>query len=98
MRLARHATTGKLLDAQTPSGYGEAMKESKRATIYFAADLHRALRLKAASAQASISALVNDVVRVALSKDAEDLAAADQRRAELRVSSFVRGLRQRGRI
>jgi len=70
VRLARHATTGKLLDAQTPSGYGEAMKESKRATIYFAADLHRALRLKAASALCCPSRpWSNEAVRVALSED-----------------------------
>jgi hypothetical protein len=76
------------------------MADAKRATIYFDAHLHQALRLKAATADRSISDMVNEAVRAALSEDAEDLAALDQRRGERSVSfeSFVRGLRQRGRI
>jgi len=76
------------------------MEDAKRATIYFDADVHQALRLKAATADRSISDMVNEAVRAALSEDAEDLAAVAQRRAERSVSfeSFVRGLRQRGRI
>jgi hypothetical protein len=76
------------------------MAKSKRATIYFEADVHQALRLKAATADRSISAMVNEAVRAALAEDAEDLAAFDQRRAERCVSfeTWVRGLRQRGRI
>ena len=76
------------------------MEDAKRATIYFDADVHQALRLKAATADRSISDMVNEAVRAALSEDAEDLAAVAQRRTERSVSfeSFVRGLRQRGRI
>ncbi len=76
------------------------MEDAKRATIYFDADVHQALRLKAATADRSISDMVNDAVRAALAEDAEDLAASDQRSGERSVSfeSFVRGLRQRGRI
>jgi plasmid stability protein len=76
------------------------MDESKRATVYFDAEVHRALRLKAAAADRSISDVVNEAVRAALAEDAEDLAAFDKRKAERSVSfeSFVRGLRQRGRI
>jgi plasmid stability protein len=76
------------------------MEDAKRATIYFDADVHQALRLKAATADRSISDMVNEAVRAALSEDAEDLAAMAKRRAERSVSfeSFVRGLRQRGRI
>ncbi len=36
---------------------------SKRSTIYFVPEVHRALRLKAASTQRSASDLVNDAVR-----------------------------------
>jgi len=77
-----------------------AVQETKRATVYFAADVHQALRLKAATTDRSISDLVNEAVMVALADDADDLAALDQRRAErgLSFESFVRGLRQRGRI
>ena len=76
------------------------MEEHKRATIYFDASVHHALRLKAAATDRSVSEMVNDAVRVALAEDAEDLAAFDRRAAEQSVSfeSFVRGLRQRGRI
>lgn len=76
------------------------MDESKRATVYFDADVHQALRLKAAAADRSISYVVNEAVRVALAEDAEDLAAFDKRKSQRSISfeSFVRGLRQRGRI
>ena len=76
------------------------MEESKRATVYFDAAVHQALRLKAASADRSISDMVNDAVKVALAEDAEDLAAFDQRRSERSISfeSLVRDLRKRGRI
>jgi len=76
------------------------MDESKRATVYFDAAVHRALRLKAAATDRSISDMVNDAVRVVLAEDAEDLAAFDQRRTERSISfeSLVRDLRKRGRI
>jgi len=76
------------------------MDDSKRATVYFDADVHQALRLKAAAADRSISDVVNQAVKMVLAEDAEDLAAFDQRNAQRSVSfeSFVCGLRQRGRI
>ena len=76
------------------------MEESKRATVYFDATVHQALRLKAAAADRSISDMVNDAVKVALAEDAEDLAAFDQRKNERSISfeSMVRDLRKRGRI
>ena len=76
------------------------MSAPKRATVYFDAEVHRALRLKAAAADRSISELVNDAVKVALAEDAEDLAAFSRRQAGTRLSfeSFVRGLKRRGRI
>ena len=76
------------------------MDESKRATVYFDPAVHRALRLKAAAADRSVSDMVNDAVKVALAEDAEDLAAFDQRKSERSISfeSLVRDLRKRGRI
>ena len=53
------------------------MDDSKRATVYFEADVHQALRLKAAAADRSISDVVNEAVKIALAEDAEDLAAFD---------------------
>jgi hypothetical protein len=76
------------------------MDDSKRATICFDAAVHQALRLKAAETDRSISELVNDAVRVALSEDAEDLVAHVRRTSEQGVSfeSLVRDLRKRGRM
>ena len=76
------------------------MEDSKRATVYFDASIHQALRLKAAATDRSISDMVNDAVKVALAEDAEDLEAFDQRKSERSVSfeSLVRDLRKRGRI
>ena len=76
------------------------MEDAKRATVYFDPSVHKALRLKAAAADRSISEMVNDAVKLALAEDAEDLAAFDVRKAERSVSfeSLVRDLRKRGRI
>ena len=76
------------------------MEDSKRATVYFDAAVHQALRLKAAATDRSISDMVNDAVKVALAEDAEDLVSFDQRKSERSVSfeSLVRDLRKRGRI
>ncbi|MGV8039089.1 MAG: CopG family transcriptional regulator [Thermoanaerobaculaceae bacterium] len=76
------------------------MSEAKRATVYFDPLVHRALRLKAAACERSISDLVNDAVKLALSEDAEDLAAFDERATEpaLDFEGFVKSLRARGRL
>ena len=73
---------------------------SKRATIYFDADLHRALRLKAAETDQSISDIVNDAVKLGLAEDAEDLEAIATRTPEpsLAFEKFVRDLRRRGKL
>ncbi|MGH8532968.1 MAG: CopG family transcriptional regulator [Gammaproteobacteria bacterium] len=76
------------------------METQKRATIYFDAEVHQALRLRAAATHRSISEMVNEAVRTALVEDAEDLAAFEERKAERSISfeSFVKDLRRRGRI
>lgn len=53
-----------------------------RSTIYFDPELHKALRLKAASTHRSVSELVNEAVRELLVEDREDLLAFEQRVAE----------------
>ena len=76
------------------------MEVSKRATVYFNPALHRALRLKAALGDVSISDLVNEAVKRALAEDAVDLTAAAARRNE-KTRSFdavVKGLRRDGKI
>ena len=76
------------------------MDETKRATIYFDAGVHRALRLRAAACNRSISDMVNDAVRMTLAEDADDLKDADQRQAEPSTSfeEFVTSLRDSGRL
>lgn len=76
------------------------MDSQKRATVYFDAEVHRALRLKAAASDRSISEMVNDAVKATLAADAEDLAAFAERKSEKSVSfdEFIQGLRRRGRI
>ena len=61
--------------------------DAKRSTVYFDPAIHRALRLKAAETDRSISDLVNDAVRGALAEDAEDPAAFDERADEPNLSS-----------
>jgi len=76
------------------------MSNPKRATVYFEPDIHRALRLKAAASDRSISDMVNDAVKLALAEDAEDLQAIAARRREpnLDFEHFVRTLRRRGKV
>ncbi len=76
------------------------MDTQKRATVYFEADVHRALRLKAAASDRSISDMVNDAVKVALAEDADDSVAFSKRKDEKSLSfdTFVQRLRRRGRI
>jgi len=76
------------------------MSDSRRATVYLEPEVHRALKLKAAVSDRSISEMVNEAVRLALAEDAEDLAAFDDRVTEpdIDFGSFVKSLRRRGRI
>jgi hypothetical protein len=73
---------------------------TKRATIYLDSQIHRALRLKSAETERSISELVNDAVKVSLSEDADDLAVFAARASEpnLRFEDVVKDLRKRGKI
>jgi len=70
----------------------------KRATIYFDPEIHRALKLKAAETERSLSDLVNEAVREALAEDAEDIEAYEARIAEpdLPFEDVVKDLKRRG--
>ena len=76
------------------------MSIPKRATVYFEPEVHKALRLRAAANDRSISELVNEAVRVSLAEDAADLSAFDRRKKERSESfdSFVQGMKRRGLI
>jgi hypothetical protein len=75
-------------------------RSTKRSTVYFEESLHRALRIKAAETDSSVSELVNEAVRSALAEDAADLAAFEERTDErsLPFEDFVRDLQRRGEL
>ena len=79
---------------------GMSENSARRATVYFEPDLHRAVRLKAAHTQRSISDIVNDAVRQSLREDQEDLAAFEDRAAEPLVSyaALLKDLKAHGRL
>ena len=72
----------------------------KRATVYFDPALHRALRVKAAETERTISDLVNEAVQLSLAEDAEDLAAFEDRvnEPDLPYKDVVKDLKRRGKI
>jgi len=72
----------------------------KRATVYFDPALHRALRLKAAETDRSLSELVNEAVRHSLAEDAEDLTVFEDRVSEpdMPFESVVKELKRSGKI
>lgn len=73
---------------------------SKRSTVYFEAEIHQALRIKAATTHQSVSEVVNEAVRVALSEDQEDLKAFSQRANESTLSyeELLEDLKLHGKI
>jgi hypothetical protein len=73
---------------------------TKRATVYFDPAIHRALRVKAAETDRSLSDLVNEAIKLSLTEDAEDLAAFEERASEPNLSfeGVVKELRKRGKI
>jgi plasmid stability protein len=76
------------------------MSTPRRATVYLDPELHRALRVKAAETDQSISELVNAAVRQTLAEDAEDLAAFRGRAKEpnLDFEGVLKDLRRRGKL
>ncbi|MDH3647176.1 MAG: CopG family transcriptional regulator [Gammaproteobacteria bacterium] len=78
------------------------MSEStlKRATVYFDPLLHRALRLKSAETDRSISELVNEAVKAALAEDASDIEAFEvrEKEADYAFEDVVKDLKRRGKI
>ena len=74
--------------------------KSKRTTVYFDPALHRALRLKAAETDQSLSDLVNAAVRETLAEDSEDLEAFEARSSEpsLSFEDVLKDLKRRGKL
>ncbi|MCL4825141.1 MAG: hypothetical protein KJZ57_13080 [Anaerolineales bacterium] len=76
------------------------MSRPRPTTVYLDADLHRALRLRSAESEISISAMENEALHQALTEDAADLEALRKRAKEpaLEFESVVRALKRRGRL
>jgi plasmid stability protein len=76
------------------------MGSAKRATVYLDPELHRAVRIKAAETEKSVSELLNEALRQSLTEDAEDLAAFRSRSKEpsLDFETVLKDLRRRGKL
>ena len=65
-------------------------QQSKRATVYLDPDLHKALKIKSAQSEKTLSELVNTAVWPSLAEDHEDLLAFDERKNEPNYNQSIR--------
>lgn len=74
--------------------------KTKRATIYLDPDLHKALRIKSAETDHSISEIVNDAIKYSLAEDSIDLAAFEDRKDEplIAFENVLKELKKNGKI
>jgi len=74
--------------------------KNKRVTIYLKPEYYRALRLKAAETEESVSGLINTAVQQALLEDAVDLEAFENRAKEplLPFEDVLKTLKRDGKI
>ena len=75
-------------------------KANKRVTVYLQPEYHRALRVKAAETEYSVSELVNEAVQNALREDALDLEAFETRADEpsMAFEKVLKKLRKDGKL
>lgn len=73
---------------------------SKRSTIYFDPQIHKALKLKAAAVDSSISELIDEAARLLLAEDQEDLQAVEDRINEPTISyeALLKDLKKHGKL
>ena len=73
---------------------------TKRSTVYLDPALHKALRIKAAETERSISELVNEAVKHALIEDSIDLKSFEERKDErlVRFEDVLEKLKKNGKI
>ncbi len=73
---------------------------NKRATIYFDPDIHKVLKIKAATLNKSISELIDKAVRYELIEDEEDIRAFQERVNEPSVpyEKVLKDLKKNGKI
>jgi predicted transcriptional regulator len=72
----------------------------KRSTIYLDSKLHRALKIKAAELDRTISDLINEAVSQILAEDYEDLKAFEDRKKEpsLDFERILKELKSSGKL
>lgn len=73
---------------------------TKRATVYFDPDLHRILKIKAATTSKSISEIIDTFIRQELTQDEEDLRIFEDRINEPTVSyeTALKKLKNSGKL
>jgi len=73
---------------------------NKRATVYFDPEIHRALKIKAATTSQSISEIIDAVIRLELHEDEEDLRTFEERKNEPSMSyeDVLKDLKRNGKI
>ena len=73
---------------------------SKRSTVYFDPEIHQALKLKAVSAESSLSELVDEAVRLLMLEDQEDIASIADRVGEpvITYEALLNDLKKHGKL
>ena len=73
---------------------------NKRATVYFDPEVHRALKIKAAVTNRSISELINQAVKHEFTEDEEYIRAFEERANESTISfeEVLKDLKANGKI
>lgn len=76
------------------------MAAMSKATLYLDEAVHKALRIKAAETQQTMSDLVNDALKAALREDLEDITDWKERRNEKTLSydELLKKLKEDGTI
>ena len=84
----------------SPCHHKQPPNYPERTTVYFDPELHRALRLKVAETERSLSDLVHEAVQLSIAEDAEELSAYEGRVNEpsLPYEDVVKDLIRRGKI
>jgi len=74
--------------------------KNKRSTVYLDPKLHRALKIKSAQIERTMSELINDAIRLSLAEDYEDLLAIEERQNEPNVDfkDILKDLRDSGKL
>ncbi len=73
---------------------------SKRATVYFDPDVHKALKVRAATANLSLSELMDEAARLLMQEDEADLRVYADRVAEPEITyeALLKDLKKHGKI